>query len=69
MVFELHPDFVVRRRDAIIRNGAVVGTGTTNAATLEDLTQGTRGYGVVGRKENGRFELSYLIVGDPFPRP
>ncbi|TSC87244.1 MAG: hypothetical protein G01um10148_349 [Parcubacteria group bacterium Gr01-1014_8] len=68
-LYSLAPDFFVERRDVIIENGAVVGTSSTTPATIDDVVPGTHGYGSVYINPQGQLVLSYLLIGEPFPRP
>jgi hypothetical protein len=66
---KLSPDFDVQRRNAIVKDGIVVGTEPLTDASEFDLRQGTRGIGVLSIAEDGSTQLWYLLIGDPFPRP
>lgn len=69
IVFKMAPGFRIERRNAVIENSIVVGASTTSPATLDDLVQGTRGFGAVRLDLSGNWTLLYLLIGDPFPRP
>lgn len=67
--FSLAEKFWVQKRDVVVENGVVVGVTETTDGELSDIVPGTRGYGVAQLAEDGTIELSYFLIGNPFPRP
>jgi hypothetical protein len=69
MRLHIDPNFVVARQDPIIENAVVIGTHPVEPATLSEVKFGSHGIGVISTDEGGRSTISYLLIGDPFPRP
>ncbi len=68
-LFFLAPDFVIERRDGIMKDGAIVGMTPKKSAALSELQIGMRGFARIHVTPEGRMVLQYLLVGDPLPRP
>ncbi len=68
-LLKLSEDFSMERRDAIIQNGAIVGTKPIVKANENELQPDTRGFGMFHLAEDGSMVIDYLLIGDPFPRP
>lgn len=61
--------FYAERQDAVLESGVIVGATKRRPATLDELTPGMRGIGVIEVAHDGHFRLLYLLVGERFPLP
>lgn len=66
---KISSNFEVDRQDAIVEDGIVVGATNSVPATIADLKKGVRGYGMTSLSDSGEAVITYLLIGDPFPRP
>ncbi len=61
--------FYIERQDAIMAGATMVGLTEAKEISLTDLRPGMRGIGILATDSQGRYQIKYLLVGDPFPRP
>ena len=61
--------FYVERRNAIVKDGVVVGVTDTIAASTGDLVSGTRGIATLHTNDNQTIAVENILIGSPFPRP
>jgi hypothetical protein len=69
MRLRIDDSFEVMRQDPIIEDSVMVGVKPIAPATIADVKFGTRGIGIISTDDEGRSIISYLLIGDPFPRP
>jgi hypothetical protein len=59
----------IERQDPILQDGVMIGVQPIAPADMSEVQPGARGVGVISMDDNGRAQLSYLLIGTPFPRP
>lgn len=66
---KIPPSFIVNRQDPIIQDGIMTGVMPIAPADRTEITFGTHGLGMISTSDEGEMYITYLLIGEPFPRP
>mgnify|MGYP003392934474 CR=1 FL=1 len=61
--------FYIEQQDAIMSGTTMVGMTEAKEIAPADVRPEMRGIGILATDDQGRYQIKYLLVGDPFPRP